>query len=35
VYSMVEYDTVIYMYESVQYGRVWYSDLYVAKFTVW
>jgi hypothetical protein len=32
---MVECDTVIYMQQSVQYVRVWYSDLYVAMCTVW
>jgi len=31
---MVDCDTVIYMHQSVQYGRVWYSDIYVAKCTV-
>jgi hypothetical protein len=25
---------MIYMLQSVQYGRVWYSDLYVTKCTV-
>jgi len=32
---MVESETVIYMYQGVQYSRVWYSDLYVTKCTVW
>jgi hypothetical protein len=31
---MLECDTVIYLQQSVQYGRVWYSDLYVAMYTV-
>jgi hypothetical protein len=34
VYSMVMCDTVIYIWQSVQYVRVWNSDLYVAKCTV-
>jgi len=32
---MEESDTMIYMQQSVQYGREWYSDLYVTKCTVW
>jgi len=32
---MLECDTVIYMYQSVQYVRVWYIDLHVTKCTVW
>jgi hypothetical protein len=31
---MVECDTVVYMWQSVQYGRVWYSGIYVTKSTV-
>jgi hypothetical protein len=31
---MVEGDTVINKQQSVQYVRVWYSDLYVTKCTV-
>ena len=34
MYSMLECDTVIYVQQCVQYVRVWYSDLYIAKCTV-
>ena len=32
---MVKFDTVIYMQQSVEHARVWYSDPYVTKCTVW
>jgi hypothetical protein len=34
VYSIEEYDTVINVQQSIVYGSVWYSDIFVAVYNI-